>query len=320
MGRRRASIAIVMLASFVSAGSVGSARAQSAEAPMARADRLFREGKVALEAGHYDEACPKLLESQHLDPGMGTLLALALCHEASGQTGSAWVEFTAVVQGSQKRVDRAALAQQHLATLEQFVSRLTVTVADGTAGSSLRLRLDGADLPQNRWGTPIPVDPGDHTVEATSDPLPPWKQTIHVGKLGEAKSVLVPNLAAAQAEKPPPSSTWDRRSTGWVVGGAGAVALGVGAIAGGLALASRSSATSLCPNSTCANATGVSDNHRAETEAWVADFGVGFGIVGLGAAAYLLFVHAARPAPATATRLVPTVGPGFAAVSLEQRW
>ena len=55
------------------------ARAQTPEAPMAAADRLFREGRSALEAGRYAEACPTLAQSQQLDTGMGTLLALALC-------------------------------------------------------------------------------------------------------------------------------------------------------------------------------------------------------------------------------------------------
>ena len=37
------------------------------------ADALFKEGRALLDAKKFDEACPKLAESQRLDPGAGTL-------------------------------------------------------------------------------------------------------------------------------------------------------------------------------------------------------------------------------------------------------
>src|ERR1700733_11431295 len=96
-----------------------SASAEVPETPAARADRLFREGKAALEANRFAEACPMLAESQRLDPGTGTLLALALCHEGGGQTATAWREFKEVVTASQKgRADRATLAGQHVRAIE----------------------------------------------------------------------------------------------------------------------------------------------------------------------------------------------------------
>ena len=49
------------------------------------AESLFREGKRLSGEHKFAEACPKFAESYKLDPGLGTLLNLAICHEVGGQ-------------------------------------------------------------------------------------------------------------------------------------------------------------------------------------------------------------------------------------------
>jgi hypothetical protein len=59
----------------------------------AAAESLFQEGKRLMDAGRYDEACPKFEASHKAEPSVGAMLNLARCHELAGKTASAWVEY-----------------------------------------------------------------------------------------------------------------------------------------------------------------------------------------------------------------------------------
>ena len=87
MSRSVAPFALV--AGLLFARSAASADASDA----ARAQHLFDEGFKLLEAGHAQEACPKLEESQRLDPGMGTQFRLAECYEKTARYSRAYALF-----------------------------------------------------------------------------------------------------------------------------------------------------------------------------------------------------------------------------------
>jgi hypothetical protein len=186
---------------------LGATRAALADAAADKetAEALFNEGKRLMEAKKYADACPKFLASQNLDPGVGTLLNLAVCYEKNGQTASAWTRYkeAASASAAEGRADRERYAREHAAALESSLAKLTITVAQGAAVDGLEVKRDGTVVPQAAWGVPVPVDPGDHVVEAHAPAHLPWSAQQKVAEK-ESQTVTVPVLEAAPAPPPPP--------------------------------------------------------------------------------------------------------------------
>ncbi len=306
--------ALVVLACVSSARG---AAADGAGADQAMAQALFDEGRRLMDAHDYAHACPKFAESQRLDPGGGTILNLALCHEAEGKTASAWAEFNEALSQAIRdgRAEREARARESIASLAPRLSRLTVTVADAMP-PDLQVTVDGAPLGPASRGVAVPLDPGPHLVVATAAGKPTWTMTVTLGPGADAKAVLVPSFqsrveAGASSEAPATKGGGGRRVAGLVLGGAGIAAVGVGAAFGVFALSRRSESNTDCPRAVCTRQ-GVDLNNQAITAAWVSDFGVGLGVIGVVAGAYLLLTGKGdAPPPAVATRAVHVLPEAF---------
>jgi len=220
----------------------------------AAAEALFQEGRALFEQGKFAEACPRLAESQRLDPATGTLLALALCQEGLGKLASAWAAFTDVEGRSLRegREDRVKIAREHAAALKPRLSSLTLEVAaESAALAGLEVRVDGAAVGKGSFGIAVPVDGGEHRVEASAPGKAPFQTTVAVANESDAVRVSVPALADAPAAEPAlapaaPPATSDTgsaesgsgmRTAALVTAGAGVVALGVGSF---LALSAKS--------------------------------------------------------------------------------
>src|SRR5215510_6829564 len=93
--------------------------AQPSDSDRALATQLFKEGRDLMAQKKYAEACRKLEESQRLDPGGGTLLNLAICHESEGRSATAWAELTEALGIARRdgRIDREKLAQTRMTAL-----------------------------------------------------------------------------------------------------------------------------------------------------------------------------------------------------------
>jgi hypothetical protein len=171
----------------------------------AAAEALFIEGRNLAAQGKHVEACPKFEASQKLEPGIGTMLNLAQCYEATGRTASAWAQYREAIPlaraaGSRERED---FATERSKMLESRLSTLTIRATDGVA---LSVRRDGVSVDPAELGTPIPVDPGRHEVEATATGKAPWSTTVEVKGEAASVSVDIPKLTEAPSGAPPPSA------------------------------------------------------------------------------------------------------------------
>lgn len=274
----------------------------------ALAESLFEDGRQLMEAKRYEEACPKLAESQKIDPGGGTLLNLAICYEKQGKTASAWASFKEALGVARKdgRADRATFAEQEIRSLEPKLSKLTVVVPQASRVPGLQIERDGSPLSLGGWDSALAVDPGTHVISATAQGYQRWETRVEIRANADVQSVRVPALLPAAAfpagPQAPPLGTQEPAApssngapsgqliAGLVVGGVGAAISVVGLVVGGLAIGKRSESDEkcggefeLCPN-TPDGIEAVALNDDAQTLATVSNvltFG-GLGIAAIG--------------------------------------
>lgn len=304
-----------------------------AQGDKAAAVALFDEGRRAMEAGQYAEACPKLAESNRLDPQLGALLHLADCYEKVGQLASAWAAFRDAAELADRRADARSLsARGRASSLESRLSRLTIVVPEHTVVPGLEVRRDGTLLGAPLWGAPIPVDPGTHQVEVTAPGKLAWRQSVEVEGPGMNATVNVPVLAnSAQPAAVPsaspssgdsvesnPGST--QRLLGWVAIGASAIGIGVGTVFTVQRSNKLDERAKICPTLVGCSDREQSRNRELTSEARTAG---ALGAAGFIAAGALLAggVALVLTAPdGSKTGLAPAVGTGFASLTLYQTW
>jgi tetratricopeptide (TPR) repeat protein len=164
------------------------------------AEALFREGRELLARGDYAAACPKLEESQRLDPAPGTEFNLGRCYELLGRLASAWGAYADVAQVTHSfgQKERELRARERVAAIEPRLSFVLVKAASHADG--LHLRRDGAPMPLAQLDVEIPVDPGDHVLAAEAPGKRPWEAHFRISHEAERVVVEVPLLEPAPPE------------------------------------------------------------------------------------------------------------------------
>jgi hypothetical protein len=315
------------------------ARADGTADARAAAQVLFDQGKDLAKAGKFAEACPKFEESQKLDPRIGTQFKLADCFEHIGRTASAWTNFVDVASATKAagQADREQVARDRAATLEKRLSRLTIRV-DG-ASADLRVKRDETDVGQALWGTPVPIDPGDHLISASAPGKKAWQETVKVGSNAASLVVTVPALiedpTAVVAPPPPlpgpaapgapfappprvepegPSGT-GQRIAGGVVMGVGAVGIALGTVFGLQAKSRFDQSKPLCRTEALCSQPGLDLVSQAKGSATVST--IGFIVGGAALAGGLVVILTAPSGHARASAsFSPLVGPQVAGGAL----
>lgn len=225
------SVVLVLAASGTSSAQE---REQTVPKDAAAAEVLFREARDQFNAGHYDEACPKLEESLRLDPAIGTMWYLARCYQETGRTASAWGMFLEVAAEARRlnRPQQELAAKRRAAILEPQLCRLRLEVA-ATPLDEVTIKVNGRLRARASWATPVPLDCGKHTVEVSYEGAVERHQ-VEVSNPGSVttKEVLMPRAPVKKkqglaANKSATGPRWYGDWVGWSLVGAG---LGSGAL------------------------------------------------------------------------------------------
>jgi tetratricopeptide (TPR) repeat protein len=193
-------------------------------------EALFQEGNRLFDAGNFAEACPKLAESYRLEPGTGTLLKLALCHEREGKLASAWTELNEALGRSKREgdSDREQYARERIDALQPRLSSLTIQIApELMTVPGLEVKRDDVALGKGSWNLRLPIDGGQHAIEVSAPGKQPHRQLIIIANEADAAEVSIRALQdSEQATAPPlaerPSGPALEADTGADSDGAGA--------------------------------------------------------------------------------------------------
>lgn len=328
--------------------STSEGRADVSAADKAAAEALFEHARSLMKKGSYRDACAKFQESQRIDPGIGTMLYLADCFEKNGQTASAWATFleAAAAAHNAGQADREKKARERAAALEGKLNKLSIKVGPGGEVPGLEVSRDGAKVAKALWGTEVPLDPGEHVIDANAPGKKPWTTKVKLDPANLAPiSIVIPPLSDAppepakveppkveppkveppkaegpRAEPPKPlpitpgpivttrdAVTSPGRVAGGIALGLGVAGLAAGGILGALALQNNAAAKSNCwPNDVC-NSDGVSARNAALGMANGSTIGVIAG--GVAAVTGLVVLLATNPASQKAVVSVrPMIG------------
>lgn len=198
------------------------------------AEHLFQQGLDAMKKNQFKEACDAFAGSNEADRSVGTEINLGLCNEKQGKLATAWgIYRTAAGFADQKGLkDRAQLARDEAAKIEPKLHRLVISVKFPSEG--LVVTRNGERVPAASLGNDVPIDPGEYVIEVNAKGKKAHKQTVRIAAAPGVDRVEIPALEDAPADmvmppggdsRPAGSDGSTQRTIGFVVGGAGILAL-----------------------------------------------------------------------------------------------
>jgi hypothetical protein len=223
--------------------------------------------------------------------------------------------------------------------------------ASGRDVIAVSVMVDGRPLAEKLVGTPLAVDPGEHTFTFTASGLAPATQTFAIREgvkdrhevivLGSAapatpQPTAEPPPAPAAPVAPPPTSALQAapaaasppstekpaasgipwRTVGWVLGGVGVVGLGVGTVFGLEALSTKSGH---CDDSGSCTPPGTASN--AYRQATISTTGlIAGGVLLAGGLGLVLLAPGGERTPTTGVAIGPLAGRSTAGAYVAGRW
>lgn len=339
--RHRSLLRLRLAASAAVVVSCLAASPNVAWADESAAETLFQEGLAAMKRSDYAVACEAFAQSNRADPSPGTQINLAVCYEKQKKWASAWTAYRSAYGLAQQRgqAEREKLADESATRVRALMHYLVVSVKEPL--TDLSVKRDGVEVTIAIAGkeVPLPVDPGEHTIEVSARGKKPWTKAVQVADNTSTDRVDVPKLEDAPVEQkalvrsgneyqPPVIVENDgsgQRTVGIVVGGAGILS---GLAAAGLFVLAKNEESERDEQRSAALAAATveqkeqfdksadSHNKAAENNQLISVILAGGAVVLVGVGAVLYFTAPKRAEKAAATRLVPLVGPSFGGLGL----
>ena len=216
------------------------------------AEALFQDGKAALDRGAFDEACPRLADSNKLEPLAGTSYFLGDCEEKRGRIATAWAAFLEARQRMDPADERLALVEERINKLAGRLPKLVVRLAPDIPDSAKMFRGD-TEVGRGSIGVSLPVDPGLHVLRVEAEGFEP--RAVEINAV-EAETVSVTLELGPVVKTPTAAPKLEPTSpvpliVGGLLAGLGAVGMGAGIGMGFAASGDYDAAAGECASGAC---------------------------------------------------------------------
>jgi hypothetical protein len=196
--RRRYAVAVAALLYAVAS------RAEPSATDIVSARRLFSEATELRRTGQWSDAAAKLREAIAIKETPGLRFHLAHCEEQMGHLLEARDDYDradTLMRNGAAAPDVAALLEPARVALRERIPTLVVRApADARA---VGLTIDGEMIATEQFGTPIQLDPGEHTIIVTAASRDPFRLELTLAE-GEDR-VVQAELAEHAARSPVPA-------------------------------------------------------------------------------------------------------------------
>jgi hypothetical protein len=320
MGAKRYVIPVVLLSALVAERG---ARADLSAVDQALAKAWFDRGDAARLAGHYAEARADFAESYDIDPAPGAMLSIAASDEQLGRMASAWRELLrgAAEARSIGRQDWAEEAEREAERIQPTLPHFVLHLERGSDPDDRRITLDGSPFAEAMIDASMPVDAGQHRVEAAAPAKRSWSTTFEAKD--EAVSLVTVPLLEPEVVVPVVVQTREREAATPPSDSRRTWELGLGVAGGAAVLAATAITISAYVTYQGAGCSAVCTSTRQATQdrAWMqADVATVLGGVGAGALVGAALLWMWDPGRTAHVEARPIVGPTAIGVSLEKEW
>jgi hypothetical protein len=296
-----------------------SARAQdpaadtSAEA-LKRAREQFGQALALQTAGDWAGALALLKEVAAVKSTPQVRFNMALCEEKLGKLVAALGDYElAAADARAEKADQVAEeVEGRLESLRQRIPK--ITVKRGAGAEAALVVVDGVSLGDQVIGTPMPTDPGPHTVEATAPGFKPFRKSVRVAEQQSETVEIVLEAEPAPAPVAGPAGGGLRPGPGrspvfgYVIGGVGIASLGVSGVFFALRAGKISDLDKVCPppDRQCPSHAQQSDIDAGKLDTTIANVTLAVGVAAV--AGGLVLVLTSGPSTEPSVALAPSPG------------
>lgn len=292
----------------------------TAHAVPTEGERLFREGRAAMQSADYDTACARFAESQRKEPAPGTSLNLGECEERRNRLMAARDAFMSAASAF-TTADKRGYALGRAEALDKRIPKVVLRVS-GASPKGVVVRAGERVVER---GVELRFDPGEVTFSVEAPAARTKKQVV---ALKESNAVIEIELGPLDIDGPAkptnealvvpprdeaPGGGNGLRTVGWVLVGVGAASLVAGGVTGIMTLGRASTVKDHCDGNLACDSEGRSAASSGQTLSLVSTITVIAGVVGLGAGGVLLFTSPGKKTAST------TIGPGPGDLGLMMR-